>query len=84
LHSKESNCSSKILNLPGKLRQEGTQKDAIAESQTARKSIVNAFRLALPVHLNVIAASAKMMNNPGKDQRLQVFSLKLRSKTTTL
>jgi hypothetical protein len=60
------NCS---LNCPGKLTQEDTLRDVIAGSQTARKNIVNAFRLDLLAHLTAIAANAKMMNNPDKNQR---------------
>jgi hypothetical protein len=58
-------------------------RDAIARSQTARKNIVNAFRQALLAHLTAIAANAKTMNNPDKDQRPKVFSSLLRNKTLT-
>ena len=51
------------------------QRDATVGSQTARKSIVNAFKPALLAHLTVIAANAKMMNNPDKSQSLQVSFL---------
>ena len=49
--------------------QEDTLRDVIAGSQTARKNIVNVFRLDLLAHLTAIAVNAKMMNNPDKNQR---------------
>lgn len=51
------------------------QRDATARSQNARKSTVNASKPALLAHLTVIAAIAKMMNNPDKSQSLQVSFL---------
>ena len=54
---------------------EDMQRDATAGSQTVRKSIVNASKLVLPAHLTVIAANARMMNNPGISQSLQVSFL---------
>ena len=51
------------------------QRDATAGSQTVRKSIVNASKLALHARLTVIAANAKMMNNPDKSQSVQVSFL---------
>jgi hypothetical protein len=54
---------------------EDMQRDATAGSQTVRKSIVNASKPVLHVHLTVIAANAKMMNNPDKRQSLQASFL---------
>jgi hypothetical protein len=51
------------------------QRDATAGSQTVRKSIVNASKPVLHVHLTVIAANAKMMNNPDKSQSVQMSFL---------
>jgi hypothetical protein len=45
---------------------EDMQRDATAGSQTVRKSIVNASKPVSPALLTVIAANAKMMNDPDK------------------
>jgi hypothetical protein len=51
------------------------QRDATAGNQTVRKSIANVSKPALPALFTVIAANAKMMNNPDKRQSLQASFL---------